>query len=415
MIGLMDCNNFFVSCERLFRPDLLRRPVMVLSSNDGCVVARSQEVKDLGILMGVPLFQVIDVCKEHNVVLFSSNFKLYRDISRRVMHALREEFARCEVYSIDEAFFEVSQEYVEEDIVAIRARIMQKTGIPVSIGIARTKTLAKIASSVAKKGGGVCYMNDLLCNNTLTQLSCGNVWGIGRQTSTKLTRMGVHTISDLLALDVSYIRSHFGVVGERLYMELKGVSVYPIDTRVGIPQESYTSTRSFGRSVRDMLTLKSALGYHIGHVAEKLREDGMVASTIVIEMNGSRFGTDAHPNGLVRTTLHTATDDTFILTREVSRMVEKIYNPKILYKKAGVTVRGIQPKACVPTSLFVEEIMTERTGVLSGLVDTLNTRFGKGAVRQAITLGADKWKEHQTYISPNYTTSWSEIPYIKAT
>jgi DNA polymerase V len=185
MIGLLDCNNFFVSCERLFRPDLLKRPVAVLSSNDGCIVARSAEVKDLGVPMGVPYFQVKDVLTKAGAVLFSSNFTLYRDVSARVMDTLEDEVGLIDVYSIDEAFFEVEDDATEADVLAIRARVMKEVGVPVSIGIASTKTLAKQASVLAKKGNGVCILTDALWQEKMEEVPCGSVWGLGRQTVIK--------------------------------------------------------------------------------------------------------------------------------------------------------------------------------------------------------------------------------------
>jgi DNA polymerase V len=202
-IGLMDCNNFFVSCERLFRPDLLKKPVAVLSSNDGCIVARSQEVKELGIPMGAPYFMVRAICKKEGVTLFSSNFRLYRDISARVMHALCEEVDTFEVYSIDEAFFSIEETVTEEEVLLLRERIMQKTGIPVSFGIARTKTIAKAAGDHAKKESGVSILDATLWETKISEIPCGSIWGIGRQTSAKLTKLGINTVADLISKDIT--------------------------------------------------------------------------------------------------------------------------------------------------------------------------------------------------------------------
>ena len=414
MIGLMDCNNFFVSCERLFRPDLRNRPVAVLSSNDGCIVARSQEVKDLGISMGVPLFQVKDICKKHNIVLFSSNFKLYRDISSRVMSALKDEFEICEQYSIDESFFTISESATENDMEAVRARIMQKTGIPVSIGVAKTKTLAKIASTIAKKGTGVCMMNDSVWNASVKDMSCGSVWGIGRRISASLTRDGIYTISDLLTQDNAFIRSRFGVMGERVCMELRGTSAYPVGVSVDSFQESYASTRSFGKPVTSKLVLMSALSYHVEHIAEKLRMHNLVASIITIEIRGSRFGEYSHRKGTLSSVFSIPTSDTFVLTKEVEQLLDTLFDSEIPYKKAGVVVSGIAPESYAPVSLFGPDAKTLRTDSLSALSDSLNSRFGKGSLIHASTLGTEKWQEHKTHMSPEYTTSWSQIACIKA-
>jgi DNA polymerase V len=414
MIGLMDCNNFFVSCERLFRPDLVGKPVAVLSANDGCIVARSQEVKDMGIPMGAPLFQVREQCKKHSVVLFSSNFCLYRDISARVMSALRAECGAIEVYSIDEAFFDVGTDVTEKQIKEIRRRIIQKTGIPVSIGIAQSKTLAKVANSIAKKGTGVCHMNDVLFETVVKTMPCGSVWGIGRQTSAFLTKANINTVGDFLAQDTAFIKNNLGVVGERLVLELSGVPVASHGRHEGDIQESYTSTRSFGKVVTDKLTLMSALAHHVAHVAEKLREHELVASTLVIIVRGSRFGEFSHREGTARVVLEAPTDDTFVLTREASHLLERLYDPEIPYKKAGVIVGGVEPKHFAPMSLFPEAKVTRKTDGLSALSDSLNKRFGRDTIRHGVALGKEKWQERVELQSPQYTTRWAEIARVKA-
>ena len=421
----MDCNNFFVSCERLFRPDLLGKPVAVLSSNDGCIVARSQEVRDLGVAMGVPYFQIKDLCKKEKITLFSSNFALYRDISARVMSALKAEFTRYEVYSIDEAFFEIADTVSIEELVEIRARIIQKTGIPVSIGVAETKTLAKVANGIAKqrrKDGrrpmstveGVCILTKDEREECVKDISCGSIWGIGRQTSAFLTKSGIRTVSELLAQDQTFIMQSLGVVGERLCMELSGISVYKIGEGGEKEQESYTSTRSFSKPIMNKLTLMSALGHHVAQVAEKLRRDGCVASKITIMVRAGRFNTFAHREGSLSAILILPSHDTFVLTAEVSKLLDRLFDPEIPYKKAGVIASGILPEEVATVSLFENENTTKKTARLNSIADALNHRFGSGTVRHAVTLGSEKWKERKELKSPEYTTSWSEIACIKA-
>lgn len=413
MIGLMDCNNFFVSCERLFRPDLLGKPVAVLSSNDGCIVSRSREVKDLGIPMGIPHFQIKDLCKKHGITLFSSNFALYRDISTRVMAALKEEYDICEVYSVDEAFFTIPDDVSLESLYAVRARITQKTGIPVSIGVARTKTLAKVANAIAKKGDGVCVLDEEGWQRTVEELPCGSVWGIGRQTAAFLSKENISTVGELLRKDAQFIRSNLGVVGERLCLELRGVSVHPVGSRSEDEQGSYTSTRSFAAPVFDKLTLMSALGHHAAHVAEKLRKDGCVASRLTIVARGSRFGTFSHREGAMTSILTIPTNDTFVITKEVSRLLGLLFDPEVPYKKAGVVLGGISHSTQATGSLFAAED-TSKTAQVNMVADALNERFGSGAIRQAVTLGAEKWQEQKKLKSKEYTTQWSEIASVKA-
>jgi len=420
MIGLMDCNNFFVSCERLFRPDLRNKPVAVLSSNDGCIVARSQEVKDLGISMGVPYFQVQDICKKNDIVLFSSNFQLYRDISKRVMCALSDEFDHCEVYSVDEAFFDLKEDSVLK-LEEVRRRIIQKTGIPVSIGIAPTKTLAKVANNIAKRGNvrltkshiseGVCVLEMDEWRTVAKNMSCGSIWGIGRQTSAVLTQNGINTISEFLALDRSYIRRLLGVVGERVHMELQGVPVYALGELSDIEQESYTSTRSFHSTIQDKGILMSALAHHVSEVAEKLRNDGCVGSRLTIIAKGSRFGDFSHRDGTMSTPLIIPTNDTFVLMKEVGHLLDTLYDATVPYKKAGVVISGIEPQAMAENSLFTEDT---RTQSLSFLEDEINKKFGRGVLRHGATLGEKKWQERKERKSPNYTTSWQEMAVVKA-
>lgn len=425
MIGLMDCNNFFVSCERLFRPDLRTKPVAVLSSNDGCIVARSQEVKDLGVPMGIPYFEIEELCKKNKVTLFSSNFALYRDISARVMSAIKAEFGICEIYSVDEAFFEIDEDIPEEDIAKIRARIIQNTGIPVSIGVASTKTLAKVASGIAKKRvqdvrltmsniEGVCVLDDSHRLEIIKDLPCASVWGIGRQTSVFLLKHKIHTVADLLAQDKTFINQSLGVVGERLIFELSGVSVDTLGESMKEEQQSYTSSRSFSKSVTDRHTLMSALGYHISHIAEKLRLDGNVASKINIIIQGSRFGTFAHRNGTAQIDLMIPTDDTFVFMSEVSKLFKSIYDSEIPYKKAGVVVSGIRPKSSISDSLFGLSNSIKKTSKINSVTDTLNKKFGIGTVRSAVTLDMHTWKERKKLKSPEYTTKWTEIAIVKA-
>lgn len=422
MIGLMDCNNFFVSCERLFRPDLIGKPVAVLSSNDGCIVARSQEVKNLGISMGSPLFQIKDLCEKYSITLFSSNFALYRDVSTRVMSALREEFDTCEVYSVDEAFFQLDQRFDAHELVNIRRRIMQKTGIPVSIGVAPTKTLAKVANGIAKKTGrqsistsglnegvSVMEMDEWLEISKTT--SCGSIWGIGRQTAEFLTKNNIHTVSELIQLDPTVVRQSLGVVGERLLMELNGIQACTGGKKADVEQESYTSTRSFHAPVHDKMTLMSALGHHTACVALKLRENECCASRITIIAQGSHFGDYAQRNGVLSTVLINPTNDTFVLTKEVSLLLDILYDHEIPYKKAGVIVSGIEPSWCVQNSLFGEE---SKTNSLSELEDIINTKFGHNTIRHGVTMRMERWQELKKNKSPNYTTQWGEIATVKA-
>ncbi len=429
MIGLLDCNNFFVSCERLFRPDLVGKPVIVLSSNDGCAVSRSQEVKDLGIAMGIPYFEIKELCKKENITVFSSNFALYRDISRRVMIALESEFEECSVYSIDEAFFEVDEGITEAEIAEIRARIIQKTGIPVSIGVARTKTLAKIANRIAKtknerrptsliKGGvyeGVCSMTDSVYSDMVRDLPCGSVWGIGRKTSALLSTHKIYTVSNLLAQDRTFIKNNLGLVGERICMELRGMRAYELADGDDEEQSSYMSTRSFGAPVRDKHALLCALSYHVTHVARKLRKDVCVASRITVIVRGSRYGAFSHREGSQSVGLIEPTNSTMVLIKEAAKLLDTLYSEEVPYKKAGIVLSEIRPWSNTPRSLFANGNGTETLEKIDAVVDSLTDKFGSGILHSGTIYKTKNWKEKRTYTSKEYTTKWSDIACVKAT
>ena len=411
----MDCNNFFVSCERLFRPDLINKPVAVLSSNDGCIVARSQEVKDLGIPMGIPYFKVADFCKEKNITLFSSNFELYRDISKRVMSALENECDVCEIYSIDEAFFNIGSNVKKDEVLKIKTNITQKTGIPVSIGISSTKTLAKIANNAAKKGEGIQVLKEKDRKAFLENIKCGSVWGIGRQTSACLQRENISLVSEFLSCEQSYVKNLLGVVGERLYFELSGTPVFMVGKQTDQTQESYTSSRSFAEVTHERSVLMSALSNHVTTLAEKLRKSESVASSISILVRGSRFGSYSHRPANIRSVLPIPTSDTVLLIKEISELLDKIYDSKIPYKKAGVTLSGIKPEELIQNSLFDKKNNEPNKKTISYLLDEINNNNGNGSLRFAVTLGKNSWKEKKELKSSDYTTSWSEIPRVKAT
>ncbi len=412
MIGLMDCNNFFVSCERLFRPDLTRKPVAVLSSNDGCIVARSQEVKDIGIPMGVPLFQVRDTIQKHGIILFSSNFTLYRDISGRVMHALREEFDDTFVYSIDEAFFTIPEGMEVEDIVKIRSRIMQKTGIPVSFGVAPTKTMAKLANSEAKKGSGVIWHTVDECMEQYPSISCGSVWGIGRQMVKRLETLQIRTVSDFLRMGLSFARNEFGVHGERLYLELTGTNA-SFSSDLLSPHASIMSTQSFGRKVQARNVLESALGHHVAHIGEKLRKQDLLASRLTIMCAPSRYGSYALRKGVATVMLSEPTNDTGILLSYTKTLLEEIYDQEVDYAKAGAIVGGLVPVSFASESLFGEARKEKRKEIFD-VIDTLNERYGRETIRPGIIQNTDVWSARSELRSPSFTTRWSEIPHVKA-
>lgn len=408
----MDCNNFFVSCERLFRPDLLKRPVAVLSSNDGCIVARSQEIKDLGIPMGIPYFKVKRLCEDAGAVLFSSNFTLYRDISARVMQALASEVGPCEIYSIDEAFFEIDDAITQKEMEQIRARIIQKVGVPVSIGVALTKTLAKQASSIAKKGNGVCILTAREWEVRKQETQCSSVWNLGRQTSSKLREMGVETVAEFLKLDRAVVRTHFGVAGERLQNELQGVRMYEVGRTTEDVQQSIMSTRSFEKTTMELSALESAVAYHVSFAAQKLREKKLVASRLHVAILTSRHGDFMFQGATGQVELLEPTSSTQELLREALRKTRELYTKGVPYKKAGIVLSGLMPESYVNGDLFSAPEGASAK-VLDAIADAINSRFGHGTLRSAI-IGINPTRASVKLRSKEYTTRWKDIPTVRA-
>lgn len=411
MIGLMDCNNFFVSCERLFRPDLLKRPVAVLSSNDGCIVSRSQEVKALGIPMGTPYFQVKELCKKEGVVLFSSNFTLYRDLSSRVMETLAREVGECEIYSIDEAFFEIRDDITEDELRHVRATVMRNVGIPVSIGAASTKTLAKEASEFAKKGSGVCILaeSDL---HRLKDVPCASVWGMGRKTVEKLKTFGVSSIGDFLALDPAVVRSHFGVFGDRIRAELQGTVAYPLHENSDAVRQSIMSSRSFEKTTRRKEDIESALAYHVSAAASKLREKGLLASKIYLSISASRHGDFFMRRGSTEIVLDEPSADTHILIKSVLRAVSDVFDPEVPYKKASVVMGGLIPQCYATGDLFTAP-GEESSPALSRVLDMINDRYGHNTIRSGV-IRQNGPRTAASLRSPEYSTRWKDIPSVHA-
>jgi len=411
MIGLMDCNNFFVSCERLFRPDLQGRPVAVLSSNDGCIVARSQEVKDLGIAMGVPYFQVKDICKKENVTLFSGNLTLYRDISTRVMDVLHQEVGKCEIYSIDEAFFTVSAGEALEYAQSIRNIVMKKVGIPVSVGFASTKTLAKQASSLGKKEGGYYVLGDTQWKEHASLVRCGEIWGLGRQTSTKLSQMGIKTVADFMSLSHAEIRQNFGVGTERVYSELHGKKVFSVGGSSESVRQSIMSTRSFAQTTTSCADLESAVAQHVTSVAEKLRQRNLLASRMNVQIQTNRFGDFFMQGDSAEVVFPEPTAQTAVLLKFALGKVRSMFLEGVPYKKSGVSMSGLVPESYVTQDMFTVHI--EKTASkLDEVTDAINEKFGRGALRSAAILDRGA-KTNVQLRSPHYTTDWKDIPKVR--
>lgn len=400
-IGLVDCNNFFVSCERLFRPDLATKPVIVLSSNDGCVISRSKEVKELGIPMGIPYFEIRAMAEKQKIALFSSNFTLYRDISARVMEALRSVVDEIEPYSIDESFFAVPEASAEEMARRVRERIGSWVGVPVSIGVAETKTLAKLMSIRAKAGDGVAVLSK--DKSSIVATALGEVWGVGPSARKSLENDGMYTIGDVLARRPSDIRAILGVHGERLHLELNGI---PTDMSRDTVQKSMMSTRSFGARVRTPKALETALAYHLSRIAEKLRETKSVASGVSLYLryedeNRAR----RHLNRFIP--FPEPLSDTRQMATWVMKEMRHIYNATHQYTKAGIVAHGIMGAESVTTSLFGTTAKGEK--VMRAL-DSVNARHGNDTLHIGTLSKDHSWESKRTRLSPSYTTSWTSLP-----
>jgi DNA polymerase V len=414
-IALVDCNNFYVSCERVFRPDLRNVPVVVLSNNDGCAVSRSNEAKALGIKMGQPWFQCKELAEEHGILALSSNYALYADMSNRVMSILGSFSPRQEVYSIDESFLDLTGiPKLREISYEIRERVVKWTGIPVCVGIGPTKTLAKLANFVAKKhprSKGVFNYNDLSEAQKvklLSHIDVGEVWGIGRRISKRLAEHGIYTAQDLKAAHTGTLRADFGVVVEKTQRELQGTECKAFED-FAIAKKQIISSRSFGQSVRDLAVLKDAMSTFVANACVKLRAQNSHASMIQIFLHTDRFRQDRPQySPSLSISLPQPTNDSLIVNRWASYLLSRMFKPDYEYKKAGVMLGGIAPQTQCQSD-WLEPTQTTNTKLMSAL-DELNQRFGRGTLRVSTQGVFKEWQMRQERKSPCYTTSWHEVP-----
>jgi DNA polymerase V len=414
-IGVLDCNNFFVSCERLFRPDLRRRPVAVLSSNDGCIVARSQEIKDSGIPMGVPYFQVKDILKDIDAVCFSSHFALYRDISARVFSVVRDYCGELEQYSIDEAFFAYEADEdkaVVQYITALKERVERAVGIPVSIGVADTKTRAKLVNAYAKKHGGIAVYrgDDFLAQFGEKALS--EVWGVGRQLGERYRAAKITTINELLATPRMVVAKLTHTPGCELQAELLGQAVYLVSDTETVPK-SMMSTRSFSTKTNNLSLIQDALAHHVRHVFEELRAKELVTTGLRVLLLTSRQGDWRFYGGAKDVTLTVPTADTGIGLSTALSLLGTLYEPGVPYTKTGVVAYGLCPARFVTKDLFADAARATPEG-LGTVVDTLNNRFGRDTIRQGVFVKTASWQAKSERRSPGYTTDWQALQTVSA-
>ena len=418
MFALADCNNFFASCERVFRPDLQGKPVIVLSNNDGCAVARSNEAKALGIKMGDPFFKIRHIVEKNDVAVFSGNMALYGDMSQRVRWVLEEFAPSIEIYSIDEAFLDLRGiAGIDFDAYAkkISADCWRLTSIPVSVGIAPTKTLAKIASKLCKqypKLRGGCYMHrpqDI--EKVLRRFPIQDVWGIGRKTSAKLLSMGVRTAWDYTQLPEHAVRKMFALPGLKTWKELGGVPCIEFEDGFEAKQ-SICVSRSFAKEITDVDDLGEQIANFASSMAEKLRQQRSVTSEMMVFAYTNRFKDNepqTHGNSLVHFE-HPVNDQRTIVSKAVAAAHE-LYKRGYGYKKAGVVATHIIQECDVVHSLFEESEMLEREHKITSALDVINGTFGRGTVKLAAQ-GSGRIKSASEKQSPHYTTLWTDIPNV---
>lgn len=412
-IALIDCNNFYASCERVFDPSLKFKPVVVLSNNDGCVIARSAEAKLLGIKMGEPLFKCKNILKKESVKVFSSNYTLYADMSNRVMSIIKNHFEDVEVYSIDEAFVSIEAASINnlyKELVSLRNKILKWTGIPVSIGLSTTKTLAKLAGRKAKKSLGVYSLFDPRdLTNALREVAAGSVWGIGRRLEKKLFLKGISNAYQLSVFNHRKARILGSVNLVRTILELNGVPCLDIDSVVDSKRQ-ITTSRAFGSPIYDLDLLKEAVSVYVSRAAEKLRLQGSSCSTITVALSTNRFSQKEPYKFLVETqSLISSTDSTSKLISSAKKILESIFKKGPGYKKAHIFLSGLEKSASKQYSLEDNIFSIDKETNLMRVFDKLNIFYGRDTLKYASTGISRDWLMKRERKSKSYTTNWSEI------
>lgn len=408
--ALVDCNNFFVSCERVFNPKLNHRPVVVLSNNDGCVVARSKEAKALGIPMGAPAFQYAALFETQKVAVLSSNFQLYGDMSNRVMELLKPFGIAMQVYSIDEAFLIVEGSGVEKTCQAIREKIFKCTGIPVSIGVSKTKTLAKIAGDIGKASpAGWCALLDgRAIEKALSDCPVGDVWGIGGRTAAFLNNRSIFTALEFSRLGDAWLKKEMSVVGLRMALELRGVSCLKIQEEP-VPNKSILSSKSFGTPLTELEPISEALCSYVAVAAEKLREQGLVASVLEVFLHTNLHNDAPRYANQARIALPEPTAYTPHLTRFARAALKSIFREGYVYKKTGVTLHGLVPAESYQRDLFAIHTKPKKEEAIMAVVDRLNQKMGYQALKFASAGITEEWRMRREFRSPRFTSSWDEL------
>ena len=415
-IAIVDCNNFYASCERVFSPILNNKPVIVLSNNDGCVIARSQEVKDLGIPMGIPVFKIRHLIEIHDIQIFSSNFALYGDMSNRIMNIIRSGNSDIEVYSIDEAFVTINPRYTDpiKYAIELRNKIYQWTGIPVSIGIGKTKTLAKVANHLAKRDKGkdnVCLIDSVNDKVLLQQVKVHDIWGIGKRKQKFLKINGIYNAYDLKQANPEWIQKHMTIISRHTVDELNGRKKIELE-REFATKKSISTSRSFSRMISDLKILRNAISSHASRSAEKLRTQNSYVNCIGVYLCTNRFRADLPQyRRYINVQLPIALNDTSGIINAALEGLYAIYKNGYEYKKCGVVLNDLVQANEVQQSLFYDR--RDKDERISVSIDQINQAFGSDTIRYAVQGENKSWSIKREKLSPAYTTNWNEFLTLK--
>ncbi len=411
MIALVDCNNFYASCERVFNPKIEKKPVIVLSNNDGCVIARSNEAKSLGVKMGYPTFKLKKPIEKYNINVFSTNFALYGDLSKRVMNVINSEVDKMEIYSIDEAFLDFTGYVVKEKGITIKNKVKKWTGIPVSVGVAKNKVLAKIAGDIAKKytkEGVFIFDNEDLIRRALNVFAIENLWGIGSKNTQKLKAIGIHTALQFRQCNSNWIKKNLSINGLKLQKELFGEVCYPLEI-IRKRKRNICTARSFGSEIKTLSKLKQAIGSYANICATKLRKEESYCTSVSVFLRTNPFKLHKkqyNPHKVIN--LDVPTNDSMEIVKVAIKGLENIYKNNYTYKKAGVIVGKTVPQETKQLSFF-DNLDREKRKNINIVVDKVNTLMGKDKIHLAVQGNGRKWKMKQERLSPCYTTRFTDI------
>ncbi len=428
LYAIIDCNNFFASCECIFRPDLRNKPVIVLSNNDGCVISRSQEAKALGIKMGEPFFKIKHIVDLYNVAVFSANFSLYGQISSRIMSIISKYFADVTIYSIDEAFirFRINDNFLDK-FSHLRKEILKSTDISVSIGISQTKVLAKLANEFVKKfdrDKGIYYLdffNHSSIDEFTDKFDLSDIWGVGSNIKNSLLSMGISTVSAFRKCDLYFLRKNFNVNIVKLNLELNGNDCIEITSIADSVKKSIVSSRSFRADISDQNSLEKAVSYHCDKVSQKLRSQSSKASLVGVFLRNNYFKQGSYQKFLVFRNLTYPTSSTLVINSAAQSALKEILSStnNISFKKCGVILSGIEHETRTNErmSFFTQtdhKWVDEKQDNLMKAVDSINHKFGAHSISLGTSVGSknDEWKPMSNFKSPDYLSKWTEIRFV---